>query len=316
MFLIIAGLIVACVIGYVVFSLIKHRKSDKINNVEVDVNVKPNNSERLPIKKALLVGINKYKPELNADLRGCVNDVQDMRKILINTYNFKPENIRVVIDERATKANILSRLAWLINDTKKGDELVFHYSGHGSQVADRNGDEVNDHLDEIMCPHDLNWDDPLTDDILAAIISKLPKGVNLTVISDSCHSGTITRELGNPNNKNKPRYLPPPFDIQSRALDRKLPVNKIAKAPDDANQMHVLLSGCMDNQTSADAYINNRFNGALTWALVDTLKEYPNKTYKEIHEIVLDKLAGGNYSQKPQLSGNKNLINRKIFGGC
>lgn len=312
MIYIIGALIAAAIIAFVVSSIVKKKKSNK---PEVNIDVKPNSSGRQPIKKALLVGINIYKPELNANLRGCVNDVQDMRDVLVNLYKFDPTNIRVVVDDRATKANMIERLQWLINDTKAGDELVFHYSGHGSQVADRNGDEVNDHLDEIMCPHDLNWDDPLTDDILASILSRLPQGVHLTVVSDSCHSGSITRDLGNPNDKNKPRFIPPPFDIASRSMDRNLPVRKLGKLAQKGAQNHVLLSGCMDNQTSADAYINGRYNGALTWSLVTTLKMNPNATYKDVHKMILDKLSKGGYSQKPQLSGNNPLLTRPFFGG-
>ena len=110
--------------------------------------------KRQPRKKALLVGLNKYHPSLKADLRGCVNDVEHMRDILVNMFGFDPENIRVVIDDRATFEGILERLYWLLEGSRRDDELVFHYSGHGSQVRDRNGDELNDGLDEILCPTD------------------------------------------------------------------------------------------------------------------------------------------------------------------
>ena len=94
------------------------------------------NTGRKPMKKALLVGVNKYMMA-GADLRGCVNDVQNMHALLVNTYKFEPDNIRVLTDLRATRQGILDRLNWLISDVKAGDELVFHYSGHGSQVAQR-----------------------------------------------------------------------------------------------------------------------------------------------------------------------------------
>jgi len=311
---IIGVLMAIAIIGFIVVSIIKKKKSDE---PEVPISVTTNTTTRLPIKKALLVGINIYAPSLDSNLSGCVNDVQDIRSVLVDLYKFDPVNIRVVTDERATKANIIERLQWLLNDTKAGDELVFHYSGHGSQVADRNGDEVSDHLDEIICPHDMNWDDPFTDDILSEIISKLPKGANLTVIADSCHSGTITRDLvqKNPGNKIKARYLPPPFDITSRALDRDLLVNKIAKSARGVPQNHVLISGCMDDQTSADAYIDGRYNGALTWALVNTIKMNPYATYQSTYVTVLSKLAAVGYAQTPQLSGDAELLTRPLFGG-
>lgn len=298
------GLAIAGVVGYKFW---KKRKEDS----ESDVTLTPDTSGREPMKKALLVGINKYLPELNADLRGCVNDVENMRDMLIRYFGFEAENIRVVIDDRATKANMLDRLRWLLDGAAAGDELVFHYSGHGSQVRDRDGDELNDHLDEIICPHDMNWDDPFTDDILGHMFQQLPEGVHLTMICDSCHSGTMTRSLGNPHDV-KPRFIMPPFDVRCRSLNRNLPKRSFGKAPKTI-QRHVLLSGCRDDQTSADAYINNKYQGALTWAFTSVVKANPDLTWKEVHTRVVNKL--NTYSQVPQLSGDDDLVSRKVFGG-
>jgi len=97
--------------------------------------------------KALLVGINAYP---GAPLAGCVNDVTDMAAYLTKEAKFDPAGIRLLVDARATKAEIETRLKWLVKDAKPGDRLVFHYSGHGTQVADRTGDEI-DGLDEVIC---------------------------------------------------------------------------------------------------------------------------------------------------------------------
>lgn len=270
--------------------------------------------ERGPMKKALIIGINKYRPDLNADLRGCVNDAENMRHILMSLYGFKPENIRVAIDDRATRNGIISRLKWLCKDVKTGDELVFHYSGHGSQVRDRDGDELNDHLDEILCPYDLNWNVPLTDDILARFFDGLPDGVNFTFFCDSCHSGTMYRSLGNPIEAT-PRFIMPPFDIRCRSMDQNIPKKIVGSGKRvDGRQRHVLISGCRDDQTSADAHINNKFQGAFTWALTKAIKENPNASYREIHKKVVETLKG-KFTQIPQLSGDNDVINRPILGG-
>ncbi|MBF0119207.1 MAG: caspase family protein, partial [Desulfobacterales bacterium] len=174
--------------------------------------------------KALLVGINKYKIP-GSDLCGCINDVTNIRDILLKFYGFKTEEIRAIADERATKDGIIKRLKWLVDKAKNGDRLLFHYSGHGSQIRDRDGDELKDHMDEIICPHDMTWDKNfITDDELNAIFSVIPKGVNLEVILDSCHSGTSTRDIPVPPNLQqepliKSRCLIPPIDIQCRADD-------------------------------------------------------------------------------------------------
>ncbi len=284
------------------------------DNDEV-IYVNPPPEEIPPRKYALIVGINKYAPELDADLNGCVNDAEAMRTLLIDHYNFKAEDIRVLTDERATKANIVNRLNWLMSIAKSGDELVFHYSGHGTQIVDRNGDEVNDMLDEMLCPHDLDWDDPLTDDLIGLIFSALPEDVNLTFICDACHSGTMSRELTQNPHKKSPRFIVPPFDIRARSLNRgDFKINKIGRSTID--QKHVLLSGCRDDQWSADAYIDGKWQGALTSSLIRSINNKPDSDWVSIHKDVLQILLADEFDQTPQLSGNSNLIcDRPIFGG-
>lgn len=304
-------------VGLIVFQLIRKKKEE--GGSVPDINVTPDTSGRPPIKKALLVGINKYKPELNADLRGCVNDVENVRDILIRVYGFNADNIRVLTDERATKEAILERLTWLVDKLALGDEIVFDYSGHGSQIRDREGEELNDQMDEILCPHDLNWDDPLTDDMLAKIFSVVPEGVYLTVIVDACHSGTITKELfGACDQKQyiKARFIMPPFDIRSRTLGRDKVFEKrtLKNLIRDGGQNHVLLSGCRDDQTSADAYIDGKYQGAMTWAFTSAIKENPKNDWKSTHSVLKAKMRG--FTQEPQLSGDEDLLTRPLFGGC
>ena len=302
--------IVALVVSWlVVMGVILFKKKKKKDDAVVTI--KPDASGRAPVKKALLIGINIYKPELGANLRGCVNDVETMRKLLVDNFKFLPENVRVLVDERATKQRILDRLKWLLNRSKAGDELVFHYSGHGSQVRDRNGDELDDQLDEILCPHDLDWDDPLTDDVLAALFKQLPEGVHLTMLCDACHSGTISKSMSEIY-RNTSKSILPPFDIRSRSYDKILPKNKMGRK-DKGTQKHMLMSGCKDNQTSADAYIDGRYQGAFTWALTKVIRENPDIEWKQVHIKTVELLS--NYSQEPQLSGDASAIFRKVFGG-
>jgi len=254
---------------------------------------------RKPTKRALLVGINKYKPELNADLRGCVNDVENMRGLLITKFGFEPENIRVLIDDRATRQAIIKRLQWIIKKSRKGDELVFHYSGHGSQVRDRNGDELKDGLDEILCPHDLDWNNPLTDDILARLFKKLRKGAYLTMICDSCHSGTMTRSvrIGNPHGE-ADRFILPPFDIRARSMGVDLPKHNIGRKQ---------RIGRIERIERVDV-------GQRTWALTSVIRDNPSFTWRQAHAGAAKLLELRRYTQQPQISGNDNLIIRKVFG--
>ena len=271
-------------------------------------------------KYALLVGINKYQEPGN-DLQGCVNDVMDMADLMTSEYGFNKDNIRILTDSRATQQNILERLEWLVSDTKPGDLLVFHYSGHGAQIRDRRGDELDDHMTEILCPHDLDWDNPFTDDMMADIIKKTPEGSVFEFISDSCHSATQDRCMSqNPHYKKAKRIIPPP-DIRWRGQGRDLKVKKFGTkgfcSPENGN-IHitnlkdVLLSGCRDDQTSADAEFDGRKNGALTYYLLKSLRKHPASRAQN-HTAVLQGLVGGGYDQVSQLSGSSVNIDKAPF---
>lgn len=266
--------------------------------------------------KALLVGINKYKIP-GSDLSGCVNDVTNVRDVLLKYFGFTIKDIRVIVDERATKKAIIERLKWLIKGAKAGDRLLFHFSGHGSQIRDRDGDELRDRLDEILCPHDLDWDGTyITDDELRKIFSGLPKGINLEVLLDSCHSGTGTREAFGieklPTELSfKPRFLPPPIDIQCR-VDEGMEVNKLFRAWNPIN--HVLFAACMDNQTSADAYIGGSYNGAFTYYFCKHCRDTQGRlTRTELLKRVRASLRFNGFSQVPQLEAAKAERSKRLL---
>lgn len=272
-------------------------------------------------KRALLIGINRYRIP-GADLRGCVNDVKNLQGVLTTLYGFAKTDITTLIDYDATKKNMQAAIKALIASGKAGDVLLLHYSGHGANVPDANGDEA-DKRDEILCPTDLDWKDPLTDDWLRVTIDKLKAGVNLTIVMDCCHSGSNTRAIIPPDAKTMPRYLPNPWDIMAAESGRKLK-GKVAKGMRSATTAkrrrsdvaivaipEVLVTGCRDTQTSADAYIAGTYNGALTYHLVAALKAGRGKiTYRALHADVLARLAKGKFDQVPQLEGAKANLDR------
>lgn len=261
-------------------------------------------------KKALLVGINDYRG-VN-DLKGCLNDVTNLRHILKTYFGFTNEDIRVLTNDRASKKNILYRLNWMVDKAKPRDFLVFHFSGHGSQIRDRDGDELRDHMDELICPWDMNWDDGfIIDDDLNNIFKKLPENIHLEIFLDCCHSGTGTRnislgrpaELG-PENPALYRYLPPPYDIMCRfegEEDELKPTRRFKLK--NANRLnHVLWAGCMDRQTSADAYINGFYNGAFTYYFCKHVRETGgNINRANLLKRIRNSLQFNLFSQIPQL---------------
>src|SRR5688572_6297790 len=115
-------------------------------------------------KKALLIGVNRYKMP-GADLRGCVNDVKNMQSVLTQYCGFTNSSITTLVDDKATTKAMQDAMKSIVRGAAKGDVILVHFSGHGSNVPDKNGDEA-DKRDEILCPHDLDWLKPLADDWL------------------------------------------------------------------------------------------------------------------------------------------------------
>ena len=304
-------------------------------------------------KKALLVGINAYP---GSPLSGCLNDVEDMFHLLTQFGGFSPDAIHALCDQRATTQGIREGMAWLRNGVASGDEVVFHYSGHGSQVRCKRGDELDDGLDECLCPVNLDdadyWDKGvIIDDELGDWLASFPAGVRLTVVLDCCHSGNGTRDLG-PGNPHpiKERYLHPPLDIAlrhkaveghrkelqkrrigkgvartkkrgffdwlfgSKKAKRQRPARALPAEFSVPQMNHLLFSGCRADQTSADAYINGRYNGALTRYFVDEVKKSPLLSASAIHAALLAGIKAGGYTQVPQLEGPQDRLNGPVFG--
>jgi len=264
-------------------------------------------------KRALLVGINRYRIP-GADLRGCVNDVKNLKSVLTHYSGFADKDIQTLTDLQATKKAMQSAITKLIGKARAGDVLLLHYSGHGSNVPDRNGDEA-DGRDEILCPTDLDWQDPLLDDWLRVEFDKLPAGVNFTVIMDCCHSGTNTRAIQPLDATRIERFLPCPLDLLATESGRRLrgtvrggraELRSASRRGDivNVNMPELLITGCRSTQTSADAYIGNTYNGALTYNLVAAIKARKGKlTYRQLHALALQSLKKGRFDQVPQLEG-------------
>ncbi len=258
-------------------------------------------------RRALLVGINDYGNDY-MNLRGCINDISNMRDILKTYYGFTNDEIRVVVDSRATRENIIHRLEWMIEESKPGDFFVFHFAGHGSQIRDRSGDELSDHLDEILCPVDVDFDGYyIVDDDLEQIFSKLDPNVLLEVFLDCCHSGSGTRAF-NPSmfeeGGRRPRYLPPPFDITSRfeGEEDTLPKTRSFHAEKRSTRNHVLWSACRSDQLASDAQVGGNYNGAFTYYFCKHIRDSGGGLSRRLLiERVQNSLKYHGYQQIPQL---------------
>lgn len=155
-----------------------------------------------PGDRVLLVGIDAYQ-EKRFTLQGSVTDVKNMQGVLIDLWKFKPENILTLTNERATRANILRAMdEWLVRGSLPGSRVFFHVSGHGFHTKDLDGDE-EDGEDETLVPYDARVEgegstlvvhNQIIDDEIRDILARLT-GRKVTVVIDTCHSGSATRSL-------------------------------------------------------------------------------------------------------------------------
>jgi len=250
--------------------------------------------------KALLVGINAY-PNPNNNLRGCINDIVDMEYFIsIKNKVYPKENIKTLTDSRATKKGILDHLNWLLIGASAGDQILFHYSGHGAQLPSKGHAFEKDGLDEIICPYDFSEADAtktaITDKEFAKIFATIPKGVHFVWISDSCHSEDLSRKQAIAIDTRFRRF--------NHAPEQGLAIPTASLSAEPIPLHGALLSGCASHQLSADAYINNRFNGAFTHYLIKNLIQYgQDASMQDIVKYVNIDLMNNDYDQNPQSEG-------------
>ena len=264
--------------------------------------------------KALLVGINKY-PDPRNELRGCVNDILDMEYFIADANRVYPkQNIKKLTNKDATKKGILMQLKWLIEGAEAGDQLLFHYSGHGAQAPTLFSSLEKDGLDEIICPYDFDGTSKtsLRDKEFAELFAGIPKGVHFVWISDSCHAEDLSRDPFI-NDETHYRYFTGLNHFEKsedQVYDQAdITIGRIAHIISPLNG--ALLSACQSHELSADAYINNRFNGAFTHYLIENLHKYSEtKNMKAIIELVNKDLAKNGYDQSPQSEG---LLENNFF---
>lgn len=204
----------------------------------------------------------------SGNLRACENDARDMQSVA-DTCGYES---RLLLTKDATSAGVLKAFAEAARVLAAGDVFLLTYSGHGGQVPDVNGDET-DGMDETWCLYDRM----LLDDELYRCWSSFAAGVRIFMLSDSCHSGTMSRfyiESGINLSKEVfgdegPAFRAIPPDIQATTYgDHTVFYDSIqwANARGDEQTVAasvILISGCQDNQTSADGLRNGLFTSVL-----------------------------------------------------
>ncbi|SJX61491.1 probable MCA1-Metacaspase [Sporisorium reilianum f. sp. reilianum] len=291
-------------------------------------------------RKALLIGINYFGQ--NGELRGCINDVRNVQNFL-RQRGYNDDDMVVLTDDQRdarsipTRQNMTAAMHWLVRGAQPGDALFFHYSGHGGQAKASQGDEA-DGYNETIIPVDYQQVGQMEDDELHAILVRpLPVGCRLTAIFDSCHSGTaldlpyVYTTSGNVKEPNvmasvgkgimgaAMEYARGDVIGMAKGLFSTFNTAKNTNGAEEVTKQTrssgadvVMLSGCKDSQTSADATEAGKATGACSFAFLSVMNQYPQLTYKQMLNAVRDVLAS-KYSQKPQLSSSHPIDMNLLF---
>lgn len=247
-------------------------------------------------------------------------------------YNYKREDMVILTDNQSnpvlqpTKDNILRAMEWLVKNAQPNDALFLHYSGHGGQTKDLDGDE-DDGYDEVIYPVDFKQRGHIVDDQIHAIcVAPLQPGVRLTSIFDSCHSGSVLDlpyvystkgALKEPNLMKEAGQgllgaamsyargdvggmLKGLMSLGKQAMNGDKAYEKTMRTKTSPADV-ISWSGSKDDQTSADATIASQATGAMSYAFIAAIKQNPNQTYLQLLNSIRVILQQ-KYSQKPQLS--------------
>jgi hypothetical protein len=268
-----------------------------------------------PRKVALLVGINQYRyPDA---LSGCVTDVALQRQLLMYRFGFKSQDIHTLIDEKATRKNILGAFEeYLINQVKPGDVVVFHYSGHGSQIYDPEPTFVNAEngkigLNSTFVPVDSQLpagypnSGGVVQDIMGHTLFLLMSAVpteNITVVLDSCFSGGGTRNDFKVRSRNGGKNIlvsPDEKSYQKRWLSRlKLSHSEFVEGYRKGVAKGVVLAATDPYQLAADAQLNGFNAGAFTYLLTQHLWQQDSTVKDSIAQVTQD--IPKDYNQTPR----------------
>jgi len=254
--------------------------------------------------KAILFGLN-YSYDKSSKLRGCIHDVNELANALPRILG-PTGNIDIYTDDvsylgNTSKSGIQSILNKMVDECNQNcyDLVILHYSGHGASIKDCNFDE-SDKFDEALCPSDFKTNGLLTDDDLHSILEKIVSPVKLVAFFDSCHSGSVLDLQYNWS-------VPDVGEASCQLMQKYKPMTAEI----------ICISGCMDCQTSADAYnFNTReYGGAFTDSMIKLLrtnKDASNNVFTMLQS--LHKMMKCSYSQITTLSSSYDLRgNQALF---
>ncbi|MEO0687015.1 MAG: caspase family protein, partial [Cyanobacteria bacterium J06649_11] len=256
-------------------------------------------------KLALLVGINDYPADIGA-LGGCVNDVMLQKQLLVHRFGFNPKDIFTLTDSQATRQGILTAFdEFLIKQAKPGDNVVFHFSGHGGRVLDPDKDSP-DGLNSTLIPIDSGYNSSggTVEDIMGHTLFLLMyalKTDNVTVVLDSCHSGGAKRGnfvIRSRNSSEKLQISPKEIEFQGQLLKRlNLSRDEFIRLRRQNIAKGVVIASTKREQLAVDASFDDFSAGAFTYLFTQYIWQQAQN--ESVNRILFDVSRSTNiYSQK------------------
>jgi metacaspase-1 len=275
-------------------------------------------------KIGLIVAVGKYPEGGRWRDLSSENDIRYIKAALAKN-GFDMRNVDSLLNEKATKKNILSAIEALYNKAKEGDIVVFHFSGHGQQIEDNNGDE-GDGYDEALIPYDADaMYDPvnykgqnhLRDDELQAELTRIRTKIgskgSLIVLVDACHSGTISRGTqfaiarGEPIPFQTPQYKPK-LTKSANTLDG------FAEGSSSLGNM-IVFSASSPNQVNYETKdAENNGVGSLSLAFSKAINDLPENTnYYLLFQKIKALIQASYPTQIPMVEGD---LYQQVFSGA
>lgn len=266
-------------------------------------------------RKALLIGIPDYQEsKVIPKLRGPKNDIKRFKKLLCSHYGFSKRDIKVLLNERATRAAIEEAFVnFLIKGTKLGDLVIFYFAGHGARVIDYNNDE-DDYEDEVICPYDTipnGGYNIILDDELGLWLSNL-HGRIIVIIADCCHSGGMVR-----TQIESTRSIPVSRSIPIINYKPSPIVEAIPRGADIPKQA-IFMTASGEEQLALETNQDGDFYGCFTFGLCDAIESLSNPSYQKLFDHtqkVVKKVIKVNPDlyQEPQIFAKADLIKLPAF---
>lgn len=255
----------------------------------------------------LQFGINDY-PGTDSDLKGCVNDVNELKSVLTSKFGVKDSNVKTYLDAQVNKEAFLAGMQWVVDAAKAGDQVLIQYSGHGGQL---DSTEEADGKDEVIV---------LADDTLVSgkffnqIANDMKnRGIDVTFVLDSCFSGGLSRDpvdfklngVSKPVAQKMNRSLGHISGVSFKKVEsKKLEALRKAvrsKSPSSLGGSFAFLMAASEDKPSADLEFKNGLpaHGAFTYILLAAITENSEFKLEEVMKIVQDVLTENKFDQGP-----------------